>query len=67
MDKMDTWHYTARLFSLQDLLHPDELNNMGAIGWELVAIDRLKDAPKDAPTGQLRWLAVFKKLDIDRD
>ena len=61
MDRIDTWHYTARLISLKDLLHPDELNLMGATGWELVAIDKLKDAQ---PT-QNRWLAVFKKLNTD--
>jgi hypothetical protein len=55
MDTFDTWHYTSRKVTIKDLEHPDELNELGDMGWELIALERLEGA-------QLKWLAVFKKL-----
>ncbi len=58
---MDTWHYHAEICTLEDLLHPDRLNDLGDLGWELIAIERIKDTqPK-----QSKWLVVFKKLFTD--
>ena len=58
---MDTWHYHAQVFTLKDLLHPNELNNLGDIGWELIALKELRNTQQKQP----RWLLVFKKLDRD--
>ena len=58
MDKdngMDTWHYHAEVVHTDKLLHPDDLNYLGEMGWELIAVHRLD---WEAPT----WLLVFKKL-----
>jgi len=52
---MNTWHYHTAICTLEDLKHPDTLNELGDLGWELIAIERLKDT-------QLKWLVVFKKL-----
>jgi hypothetical protein len=43
------------------LLHPNELNNLGDIGWELIALKELRNTQQKQP----RWLLVFKKLDRD--
>lgn len=54
-DGMDTWHYHAEVVSTDRLLHPDSLNVLGDLGWELFAIQRLEEKGS-------KWLLVFKKL-----
>lgn len=56
---MDTWHYTCRIFSIEDLAHPNDINDLGALGWELITLIEIKTTEK----AQQRWMAVFKKLD----
>ena len=53
---MDTWHYTSEEITLDDLAHPDRLNDLGGLGFELITIEKIKTNP-------LRWIAVFKKKD----
>lgn len=58
MDKdngMDTWHYHAEVMGTDKLLHPDDLNYLGDLGWELITVQRLEGK-------ESRWLLVFKKL-----
>jgi hypothetical protein len=61
-DKMNTWHYHAKVCTLQNFLEPNELNDLGAIGFELIAVKDLKESMPGHP----KWLAIFKKLDIEK-
>jgi len=61
-EKMNTWHYHDKVCNLRDFLEPNELNDLGAIGFELIAVKDLKKGASEHP----QWLAIFKKLDIDK-
>jgi hypothetical protein len=53
---MNTWKYHVELITLEDLRQGQVLNNYGALGWELLILERIVD--QDRIT---KWLAVFKK------
>jgi len=55
---MDTWHYLTKICTLRDLEHHDKLNDLGDIGWELIAVERLGELSDT----RLEWLLVFKQL-----
>jgi len=52
--EMDTWHYHCEIVTMDDMLKPDRLNELGDIGWELITVKRIE--------GKSTWLLVFKKL-----
>jgi hypothetical protein len=51
---MDRWHYHIGTITIEDMRHPDRLNELGDSGWELIEVERLQDKPR-------KWLVVFKK------
>ena len=55
---MDTWHYLVEIWTLKDMEHPNKLNDLGDIGWELIAIEKLSGSNDT----RLEWLLVFKQL-----
>ena len=55
---MSQWHYCVAKYTLRDLEDTNDLNVLGADGWELVCLKRLAKNELGTP---IQWLAVFKK------
>lgn len=53
---MKSWKYHVEFLTLSDLTDKQTLNDYGAIGWELISLEKV--AAK-----QMKWLAVFKKAE----
>ena len=49
---MNKWQYAAKFFTQEELGYPDTLNDLGKLGWELMALER---------TGIHEYVAIFKK------